>query len=177
MRSGRVSVPHFCLFYSGKNCVVISHRTCNIYSSTETKSKSKNVIKELQRLRSSFMLSACYLVYSYCRTIPVNWNILPVPPCFFWEQRLGELGGVWVVQCVFPVAALVYQQQLLFRNKRDFPCEDNNVTNLFLHAGAGEDTTLLPQAGGDHLGHDGGVGCVFNLQGHTEHADGESKTG
>lgn len=51
------------------------------------------------------------------------------------------------------------------------------MTNLFLHAGAGEDAALLPQAGGDHLGHDGGVGCVFNLRGHTEHTDGESKTG
>lgn len=51
------------------------------------------------------------------------------------------------------------------------------MTNLFLHAGAGEDAALLPQAGGDHLGHDGGVGCVFNLRGHTEHTDRESKTG
>lgn len=39
------------------------------------------------------------------------------------------------------------------------------MTNLFLHAGAGEDTALFPQAGGDHLGHGGRVSCVLDLGG------------
>lgn len=63
----------------------------------------------------------------------------------------------------FPIAAPVSQQQLKFRNQRDFPTKEHNMTNLFLHAGAGEDAALFPQAGGDHLGHGGRVGCVFDL--------------
>lgn len=45
------------------------------------------------------------------------------------------------------------------------PPRTDNETNLFLHAGAGEDTTLLLQTGGDQFGHGSRVGCVFHLWG------------
>lgn len=46
------------------------------------------------------------------------------------------------------------------------PPRRGNKTNLFLHAGAGEDTTLLLQAGGDQFGHGSRVGGVLHLWGH-----------
>lgn len=39
------------------------------------------------------------------------------------------------------------------------------VTNLFLSAGSGEDSPLLPEAGGDDPGHDSRVGAVLHLGG------------
>ncbi len=59
---------------------------------------------------------------------------------------------------VLTVTALIYQKQQLLRKLRDFPSEGDNVTDLFLHAGAGEDPSLFPEAGGDQLGHDSRVG-------------------
>lgn len=82
-----------------------------------------------------------------------------------WKWKCWEYGGVFVYDTVFLVTALVYRQQLLLWNMRDFPSE---ATNLFLHAGAGDDTTLFPQTGGDDLGHAGRVGGVFNLRWHMQ---------
>lgn len=67
----------------------------------------------------------------------------------------------------FLVAALIYEQQLLLKNKRDFPIERDDVTNLFLRARAGEDAPLLLQAGGDNSGHYSRTGHVFYLWSHT----------
>lgn len=63
--------------------------------------------------------------------------------------------GVCVTQYVFLAAELVYQQQLLLRKRE---------TNLFLHAGAGEDPLLLPEAGGDNPGHHSRAAGIFNLE-------------
>lgn len=76
----------------------------------------------------------------------------------------------------FLVAALVYQQQLLLRNQLDFPSERDNITNLFLHAGAGEDAALFPQAGGDYLGHGSRVSFVFHLSNASTHMKNITKT-
>lgn len=54
----------------------------------------------------------------------------------------------------FPAASVV---------KRDFP-RKWAATNLFLRAGAGQDTALFPEAGGDDSGHDRRVWRVLHLR-------------
>lgn len=38
------------------------------------------------------------------------------------------------------------------------------MTNLFLHAGTGENTALFPETGGDDSGHYSRIGGIFQLQ-------------